>query len=241
MPDASVALVTATVILVHGAWADGSSWLIVISRLQQKGVETVAVQNPLTSLNDDVAAVNRAVASANGPVVLVGHSWGGAVITQAGGDPKVNALVYIAAFAPDVGMSVNDLGKGAPPTPGLKEVVADPSGFLTITKKGIMADFAQDLPKTESAVLAATQGPTAAKAFDDKLTVAAWREKPSWYLVSKQDRMIDPKGERAMAKAMKAHATEVDASHVSMLSRPDAITEIIMEAIQSIRKSSMAD
>jgi len=234
-------VVAATVILVHGAWADGSSWSKVISRLQQKGVQTVAVQNPLTSLNDDVAAVNRAIASAKGPVVLVGHSWAGAVITQAGGDPKVKALVYVAAFAPDVGMSINDLGKGAPPTPGLKEVVADPSGFLTITKKGIMEDFAQDLPKTESAVLAATQGPTAAKAFDDKLTVAAWRDKPSWYVVSEQDRMIDPNGERAMAKAIKAHTKEVDASHVSMLSRPDAITAVIMEAIQSAPKSTMAN
>src|SRR5271167_2894724 len=234
MPDASVTLLAATVILVHGAWADGSSWAKVISRLQQKGVETLAVQNPLTSLNEDVAAVNRAIASANGPVVLAGHSWGGAVISQAGGDPKVKALVYVAAFAPDVGLSVNDLGKSAPPTPGLKEVVTSPSGFLTITKKGIIEDFAQDLPKSESAVLAATQGPTAAKAFDDKLTVAAWHDRPSWYVVSKQDRMIDPKGERAMAKAMKAHATEVDASHVSMLSRPDAITAVIVEAIQSI-------
>jgi pimeloyl-ACP methyl ester carboxylesterase len=130
MPDTSAALLAATVILVHGAWADGSSWSKVISRLQQRDVETVAVQNPLTSLDDDVAAVNRAIASAKGPAVLVGHSWGGAVITQAGGDPKVKALIYVAAFAPDVGMSINDLGRGAPPTPGLKEVVASPSGFL---------------------------------------------------------------------------------------------------------------
>jgi pimeloyl-ACP methyl ester carboxylesterase len=233
MPAASAALMAATVILVHGAWADGSSWSKVISRLQQKGVETVAIQNPLTSLNDDVAAVNRAIASAKDPVVLVGHSWAGAVITQAGDDPKVKALVYVAAFVPDVGMSVNDLGKGAPPTPGLKEVVADPSGFLTITKKGIMEDFAQDLPKTESAVLAATQGPTAAKAFDDKLTVAAWHDKPSWYVVSKKDRMIAPDGERAMAKAINAHVSEVDASHVSMLSQPDAITAVILEAVKA--------
>jgi pimeloyl-ACP methyl ester carboxylesterase len=236
MPDASVALVTATVVLVHGAWADGSSWAKVISRLQQKGIETVAVQNPLTSLDDDVAAVNRAIASAKDPVVLVGHSWGGAVITQAGGDPKVKALVYVAAFAPDAGMSVNDLGKGAPPTPGLKEVAANPSGFLTITKKGIMEDFAQDLPKSESAVLAATQGPTAAKAFDDKLTIAAWRDKPSWYVVSKQDRMIAPDGERAMAKAMKAHVREVDAGHVSMLSKPDAVAAVILEAVKTLPK-----
>jgi pimeloyl-ACP methyl ester carboxylesterase len=236
MPDTSVALLAATVILVHGAWADGSSWSKVISRLQQKGIETVAVQNPLTSLDDDVAVVNRAIASAKGPVVLVGHSWAGAVITQAGGDPKVKALFYVAAFAPDVGMSINDLGKGAPPPPGLKEVVASPSGFLTITKKGIMEDFAQDLPKSEPAVLAATQGPTAAKAFDDKLTVAAWHDRPSWYVVSKQDRMIAPDGERAMAKAIKAHVSEVDASHASMLSQPDAVTAVILEAVKAVSK-----
>jgi pimeloyl-ACP methyl ester carboxylesterase len=236
MPDTSAALLAATVILVHGAWVDGSSWSKVISRLQQRGVEAVAVQNPLTSLDDDVAAVNWAIASAKGPVVLVGHSWGGAVITQAGGDPKVKALIYVAAFAPDVGMSINNLGRGAPPTPGLKEVVASPSGFLTITKKGIMEDFAQDLLKSESAVLAATQGPTAAKAFDDNLTVAAWHDRPSWYVVSKQDRMIAHDGERAMAKAIKAHVSEVDASHVSMLSQPDAITAVILEAVKAVSK-----
>jgi pimeloyl-ACP methyl ester carboxylesterase len=240
MPDASVPLIAATVILVHGAWADGSSWNKVIARLQEKGIDTIAVQNPLTSLGDDVAAVNRALESVKGPVVLVGHSWGGAVISQAGGDPKVKALVYVAAFAPDVGLSVNDLGKDAPPTPGGKEVVASPSGFLSISKKGIMEDFAQDLPKSESAILAATQGPTAAKAFDGKLTVAAWHDKPSWYVVSKQDRMIAPDGERAMAKAIKAHVSEVDASHVSMLSKPDAITTVIIEAIQSVPKPNMA-
>jgi pimeloyl-ACP methyl ester carboxylesterase len=234
-------LAAATVVFVHGAWADGSSWSKVILRLQQKGIETVAVQNPLTSLADDVAAVNRALDGISGSVVLVGHSWGGAVISQAGGDSKVSALVYVAAFAPDVGLSVNDLGKGAPPTPGLKKVVASKAGFLTITKKGIQEDFAQDLPKTESAVLAATQGPTAAKAFDDKLTVAAWHNKPTWYVVSKSDRMIDPNGERAMAKAMNAHVTEVEASHVSMLSKPDAITAVILDAIRSLPKSNAAN
>ena len=110
MPDTSVALLAATVILVHGAWADGSSWSKVISRLRQKGIETAAVQNPLTSFDDDVAVVNRAIVSAKGPVALVGHSWAGAVITQAGGDPKVKALIYVAAFAPDVGMSASDTG-----------------------------------------------------------------------------------------------------------------------------------
>jgi pimeloyl-ACP methyl ester carboxylesterase len=234
MAVTSTTVEAATVVFVHGAWADGSSWSKVITRLQQKGVEVIAVQNPLTSLADDVAAVHRALEAVKGSVVLVGHSWGGAVISQAGADPKVKALVYVAAFAPDAGASVNDLGKGAPPSPGLKEVVASPEGFLTITKKGIMEDFAQDLTKLESALLAAVQGPTAAKAFDDKLTVAAWHDKPTWYVVSKQDRMISPDGERAMARAIHAHVTEVDASHVSMLSKPDAIAAVIEDAMKAI-------
>jgi pimeloyl-ACP methyl ester carboxylesterase len=225
-----------TVILVHGAWADGSSWNKVISRLQHKGVNVVAVQNPLTSLADDVAATHRAIAVAPGPVVLVGHSWGGAVITQAGDDPKVKALVYVAAFAPPVGMSVNDMGKGTPPSPGAKEIVAN-EGYLTISKMGIVDDFAQDLPKSESEVLAATQGPAAAKIFDDKITYAAWAHKPSWYLASTHDRMIDPDAERAMARAINAaHTVEIAASHVSMLSKPDAVTSSIEAAIEIATK-----
>ena len=235
MPASSATLAAVTVVLVHGAWADGSSWNKVISRLQHEGIEVVAVQNPLTSLADDVAAAHRAIAAAPGPVVLVGHSWGGAVITQAGEDPKVKALVYVAAFAPPVGMSVNDMGKGAPPSPGAKEVVFN-EGYLTISKKGIVEDFAQDLPKSESEVLAATQGPTAAKAFDEKITYAAWAHKPSWYLVSTNDRMIDPNAERAMARAMKAHTIEIAASHVSMLSNPDVVTSAIEEAIKIAAK-----
>src|SRR5271155_6214737 len=160
MPASSATLAAVTVVLVHGAWADGSSWNKVISRLQHKGIEVVAVQNPLTSLADDVAATHRAIAAAPGPVVLVGHSWGGAVITQAGDDPKVKALVYVAAFAPPVGMSVNDMGKGAPPSPGVRSSIVSPDGFITISEKGIVEDFAQDLPKAESQVLFATQGPT---------------------------------------------------------------------------------
>jgi len=241
MPTASTVLATATVILVHGAWADGSSWNKVISRLQHKGAEVVAVQNPLTSLDDDVAAVDRAIKAAKGSVILVGHSWGGVVITQAGVAPKVKGMVYVAAFAPDPGQSVNDLGNGAPPTPGLKEVVADAAGFLKITPKGIEEDFAQDLPRSEAAVLAATQGPTAARAFDDKVVKAAWHDKPTWYIVSKQDRMIAPADEPAMAHAIGAHTLEVDASHVSILSKPDAVTSVILEAIEATSDKAASD
>jgi pimeloyl-ACP methyl ester carboxylesterase len=229
-----------TVILVHGAFADGSSWNKVIANLQKKSIEVVAVQNPLSSLADDVAATNRAIEAAKGPVVLVGHSWAGAVITQAGDDPKVKALVYIAALAPDAGMSANDLGKGAPPLPWQKAAVLSKDGFLTIPEATVESEFAQDLPKSQARILAATQGPMGARAFDDKLTIAAWHDKPSWYIVSKMDHMIAPDAERAMARTIKAHVTQLNSSHVSMLSHPDSVTRVIEDAVASISSAEMA-
>src|SRR5262249_44451616 len=154
-----------TVVLVHGAFADGSSWEKVIPMLQAKGLGVVAVQIPLTSLGDDVAATQRAIAAAPGPVVLVGHSWGGSVITQAGTDDKVAALVYIAAFVPSEGQSVAELGKGYPTPPGSAHIKPDASGFLSLTPEGVAKDFAQDLPASQTAIMLATQGPVAAKAF----------------------------------------------------------------------------
>ena len=234
MPATLAALAAGTVILVHGAFADGSSWNKVIANLQRDSIEVVSVQNPLSSLADDVAATHRAIEAAKGPVILVGHSWGGAVITEAGDDPKVKGLVYIAAFAPDVGVSVNDLGKDAPPPAWAKSVIVSKDGYLTLPPDSIAADFAQDLPKPEAAILAATQGPTAAHAFDEKLSVAAWRDRPSWYIVAKQDRMIGPDPERAMARAIKARITEIDSSHVAMLSQPDRVTAVIEDALASL-------
>src|SRR5579862_82547 len=195
---------TRNVVLVHGAWADGSSWAKVIPLLEKAGLHVVAVQNPLSSLSDDVAATRRAIALQDGPVILVGHSYGGAVITEAGSDPKVAGLVYIAAFAPDGGQAVVDLGKEFPPAPGGAEVRPDSAGFLKLTTKGIVEDFAQDLPLPERHVLAATQGPTNGAAFGAKVTNAAWRDKPTWYVVAANDRMIPPDLERQFAKAMKA-------------------------------------
>jgi pimeloyl-ACP methyl ester carboxylesterase len=227
------ALAGATVILVHGAFADGSSWNKVTARLQQKAVTVVSVQNPLSSLADDVTATRRAIAAAKGPVVLVGHSWGGAVITEAGVDPKVKALVYVAAFAPDAGMSVNDLGKGAPPPAWLATAQISSDGFITLPAKSIAENFSQDLPAMQSKVLAATQGPTAAHAFDEKLSHAAWHDRPTWYVVAKQDHMIAPAAERAMAAMMHAHVTEIDSSHVPMLSHPEQVAAVIEDAITS--------
>ena len=218
------------VILVHGAWADGSSWSKVIPLLLARGLRVTAVQLPLTSLKDDVATARRALALQDGPTVLVGHSYGGVVITEAGSDPKISALVYIAAFAPDAGQSVGSLGASAEPAPMGAEVRPDAQGFLKLTESGVKNDFAQDLSPTEKDVLFAAQAPTAAGAFGDKVSAAAWKTKPSWYLVANQDRAIQPSLERAMAKTIKAKSIEVDASHVAMLARPRETANLILEA-----------
>ncbi len=219
-----------TVVLVHGAFADGSSWEKVIPLLQAKGLRVVAVQNPLTSLADDVAAAKRVIAAQPGPVVLVGHSWGGTVITEAGTDEKVAALVYVAAFAPDVGQTTNDLGKNAPPPPGSTTQRPDSSGFVYLTPEGVAKNFAQDLPASESKVMAVTQGPIAGKSFDEKVAHAAWKTKPSWFVVAENDRMIQPDLERAMAKKINAKVTSLPTSHVPMLSRPNEVAAVILAA-----------
>jgi pimeloyl-ACP methyl ester carboxylesterase len=218
------------VILVHGAWADGSSWSKVIPLLLDGGLRVTAVQLPLTSLNDDVATVKRAIALEDGPIILVGHSYGGVVITQAGGDPKVAGLVYIAAFAPDVGQSVGSLGASVEPAPMGSEVRPDSQGFLKLTESGVKNDFAQDLTPIEKAILFAAQAPTAAGAFGANVSVASWKDKPSWYLVATADRAIPPSLERAMAKAINAKTVEIASSHVAMLARPKEAANLILEA-----------
>jgi pimeloyl-ACP methyl ester carboxylesterase len=224
-----------TVVLVHGAFADGSSWDRVIPLLQAKGLKVVAVQNPLTSLADDVAATKRALDASTGPVILVGHSWGGTVITEAGAHDKVAALVYVAAFAPDAGQSSNDLGKDGPPPPGLANIRPDSAGFLSLTPEGVARDFAQDLPATQTAVMAVTQGPIAGKTFDEKVTNAAWKSKPSWFIVAGKDRMIQPDLERAMAKKINATTTTLPTGHVPMLSRPNAVATVILAAAAAVK------
>ena len=218
------------VVLFHGAWADGSSGSKVVPLLLARGLRVTAAQLPLTSLKKDVATVKRALALQDGPTVLVGHSYGGVVITEAGNDPKVSALVYIAAFAPDAGQSVGSISAGADPAPMAAEVRPDAQGFLKLTEDGVKIDFAQDLNSTEKDVLFAVQAPTAGSAFGDSVSAAAWKTKPSWYLIAKQDRAIQPNLERAMAKAIKAKTIEVDASHVAMLARPHETANLILEA-----------
>jgi pimeloyl-ACP methyl ester carboxylesterase len=225
-----------TVVLVHGAFADGSSWAKVIPLLQAKGLNVIAVQNPLSSLAADVDAARRAIEAPAGPVILVGHSYGGVVITQAGVHPKVAALVYVAAFAPPKGESVNGLGKGQPAPPWSGSIKADSGGYLSLTPEGIGKFFAQDLPSKEIAILAATQGPTFGGAFDDKVTETAYSVKPSWYVVAKQDRMIPPDLEMAMAKAANAKITAVESSHVAMLSKPKEVADVILAAAASVKE-----
>lgn len=218
------------VVIVHGAFADGSSWSKVIPLLQAKGIRVIAVQNPLTSLADDVAATKRAIGAMDGPIVLVGHSWGGAVITQAGNDPKVAALVFVAAGAPDRGQTFAEMQKPYPAPPVSTEILAGPTGFLSLTVAGVINDLAPDLPIAQRRVMAATQGDWAAKSLDEKLTVAAWRTKPSWFIVARNDRMINPDLERALAKKMHARTTILDSSHVAMLAKPAAVAAVILEA-----------
>jgi pimeloyl-ACP methyl ester carboxylesterase len=217
------------IVLVHGAFADGSSWAKVIPILQAKGYNVTAVQNPLTSLADDVAATKRALTRQDGPVILVGHSWAGVVITEAGMDPKVVGLVYVAAFAPDQGETVGELGRAYPPPPALAAPNVDAEGFLTLSADAFKK-FGSDLPAKDALVAASVQGPIAASAFGAQVSGVAWKTKPSWYVVSTLDQAIAPDEERFFAKRMKATTTELKASHVSMLSQPQAVAAIIMDA-----------
>ena len=219
-----------TVVLVHGAFADGSGWDKVIALLQARGLAVVAVQNPLTSLADDVAATRRVLDAQTGPVVLVGHSWGGVVISEAGTHERVKSLVYVAAFAPSEGQSANDLGKGYPAAPGGAFIVQDKAGFLTISPEGMARHFGQDLPAAETRLMAATQGPIRASSFDEKPTAAAWKTKPSWFVLTQNDHMLPPALQRDMADKIHAHVVNLPTSHVPQLSEPAQVAEAIIAA-----------
>jgi len=192
-----------------------------------------AIQMPLVSFGDDVAALRRALALADPPVVLVGHSYGGAVITEAGNDPKVSALVYVAAFAPDAKESAASLGQTVDPPPMSAEVRPDASGFLKLTETGIRQHFAQDLSDEDKTVLFAAQAPTAVASLTGTVSEAAWRSKPSWYLLSSEDHAIQPKLQRFMAGRMHATVVKISSSHLAMLSHPDVTVHLITEAVQS--------
>ena len=221
-------------VLVHGAWADGSCWGPVIGRLQAAGFNVTAVQNPLTSLADDVAATRRALNLQDGPVVLVGHSWGGSVITEAGVNPKVAALVYIAARAPDAGEDFNALAARYPTMP-VRAGVLTTDGYSRLSQEAFLKHFAGDVPLPQAMILYAAQQPIAETLFSGRATVAAWKSKPCSYAVSTRDETTSPDLERFLAQRMQARTIELPSSHLSMISHPQAITDLIMSAARETR------
>jgi pimeloyl-ACP methyl ester carboxylesterase len=222
------------IVLVHGAFADGSSWSKVIPILQSKGYNVIAVQNPLTSFAEDVAAAKRAIGAMDGPVLLVGHSYGGMVISEAGKDPKVVGLIYVAALVPEDGQNVVDVNAPFPPGPGAAEFQLSPAGFLSLSLKGINEDFAQDASPEERKVIFATQVPWAAAATGEKVYSPAWQTKPSWSIIAANDRMINPDLQRAKAKLIKATSIELKSNHVPMVTEPKKVAAFILKAAHSI-------
>jgi pimeloyl-ACP methyl ester carboxylesterase len=224
-----------SIVLVHGAFADGSSWDRVVPLLQAQGYRVVAVHEPLTSLAEDVAATRRAIDTQPGAVVLVGHSYGGAVITEAGNDPKVKSLVYVAAFAPDANESINDLGRGKPAPVYASSLQVDSGGYAWLPVSTVIQHFAQDLPESEATLLAVKQGPINTKSFDEKVKVAAWHTRPVSYVRTNLDHMIAPEEQTATAKRLRATLTAIPSSHVAMLSHPQEVAAVILKAAQAIR------
>lgn len=225
------------VVLVHGAFADGSGWRGVYDRLTAKGYKVSIVQNPLTSLADDVAATRRVLARQDGPAILVGHSYGGTVITEAGNDPKVAGLVYVAALAPDTGESTGDQFSQIPAPPGFViEPQSDGFGFVNLAK--FKAGFAADINDADAAFMRDSQVPIAMSAFGDKVTRAAWRAKPSWFVVATEDGAIDPKLLRKTATRIGAETVEVKGSHVVFLSRPEAVADVIDKAAKTAARKA---
>jgi pimeloyl-ACP methyl ester carboxylesterase len=227
--------VTVSIVLVHGGFVDGSGWEQVYRMLKKDGYAVSVVQNPTTSLADDVAATKRVLSGETRPVILVGHSYGGVVITQAGNDPKVAGLVYIAAFAPDKGESVAALIKDPAPGASVPPILPPQDGYLLLDKAKFAASFAADLPKDQADFMANSQLPWGVDALQGAITQAAWRGKPSWYLVATDDKMIPPEAQRAMSKRAGATVTEVRGSHAVYVSKAEAVVALIKEAAQGVK------
>ena len=231
-----------TVVLVHAAWADASSWNKIIPPLQHKGMQVVAAQIPLTSLSDDVATVRRILEKVNGPVVLVGHSYGGAVITAAGsGNLNVKALVYIAAMAPAAGETVGELLHRTTPHASAPALVPDEDGFLWMSAKGFADAVAHESSAEDAALMAATQKPIAIKCLEEPITKPAWKEKPSWFLVAERDRMVAPETQRFMAHRAESHTLAVELDHTPLTSAPDRVIAIIAEAVDAVAHEALID
>lgn len=224
----------ADVVLVHGGFVDGSGWEDVYRILKKDGHEVSIVQNPTSSLDDDVAATKRVLAGQKGPVVLVGHSYGGVVITEAGNDPKVAGLVYIAAFAPDRGESVAALIKDPPPGEPVPPILPPQDGYLSLDREKFAASFAGDLPKAKAQFMADSQVPWGVDALTGTISEPAWKNKPSWYLVATDDRMIPPAAQRAMSKRAGSTIIESRGSHALYLSQPEAVASVIRKAARGV-------
>jgi pimeloyl-ACP methyl ester carboxylesterase len=218
------------VVLVHGGFVDGSGWEGVYRALTKSGHSVTVVQNPTISLADDVAVTRRAIAAQDGPVILVGHSYGGAVVTEAGNDPKVAAVVYIAAFAPDAGESVASLIKDPPPGAPVPPILPPQDGFLFLDRSKFQASFAADVEGSTAKFMADSQVPWGLDALSGAITQPAWRSKPSWYLVATHDRMIPPDAQRAMSKRAGSTVVEVEGSHAVYVSQPQAVASLIATA-----------
>lgn len=215
------------IVLVHGFWEDGSSYREIIPMLLAEGYEAIAVQNPLTSLADDVAATQRAFDRFQGQCILVGHSWGGMVITEAGNDDRVSGLVYIAALAPDSGESMLDLMR---PSEAPSQYFQEKNGFIWISQEGVQNILAGDLSPERSALLYATQAPPSTSLLDATLEVPAWKHKPSWYIIANNDRAVPPDLQRNWSQRMRATTVSVESSHAVTISHPEAVLTIIQKA-----------
>ena len=226
------------VVLVHGGWVDGSGWEGVYKTLKKSGYAVTIVQEPTVSFADDVAATKRAIAAQNGPVILVGHSYGGAVITEAGSDPKVAGLVYVAAFAPDKGESVSTLIKDPIPGAPVPPILPPVDGYLLLDKAKFPASFAGDVSPEKAAFMADAQVPWGVNALNGTISEPAWRTRPSWYLLTTDDKMIPPAAQRLMAKRAGATVVEVKSSHAVFVSQPQAVASLIEKAAEGVRATA---
>ena len=228
------------IVLVHGGFVDGAGWEGVYRSLKKHGYNVSIVQNPTLSLEGDVAATKRVLASQNGPAILVGHSYGGAVITEAGNDPKVVGLVYITAFAPDKGESVATLIKNPPPGAPVPPILPPQDGYLLLDKSKFAASFAGDVEPEKAAFMADSQVPWGVEALSGAISEPAWKSKPSWYLIATDDKMIPPDAQRFMSKRAGSTVVEVKGSHAIYVSQPEAVAALIEQAATSVKTSAAA-
>jgi pimeloyl-ACP methyl ester carboxylesterase len=230
------------IVLVHGAWADGSSWSAVIESLQARGYNVTAPQFPETSLADDVARLRHVLARQTGPTIVAGHSYGGQIMTALGSDaPNVVALVYIAAFGLDQGESLGALLGAGPPTPALAHLIVDEQGFAWLPEEDFVSHFASDVDRVKARVMHTVQQGLSMSTFEDVMGVPAWKSHPTWYLVATEDQAIPPDAERMFAQRMGATTVEVPSSHVAMVSHPDQVVRLIGAAAQAVQSESASD